>query len=338
MYYGESYIEENLDYKLLQEFTVTKKDLEDPNYLNKIQKKVQDTTNNVYKASFILSISLNILTAFLISPIFMIGTFVPFIISGILLGLKIVEILPSYDKRRKQIKDKVIKIKEKAEKMKDCKEKQEIIKNCDNLLKKIDKEISDQENQERVKYIKQVSSIYNDIYKLYTTGKIDLNFIYDYDHFVNMFYIADKYLTINIRDLDKKFWQNADKNYKSDDSIIQTWFGYKNSNDLKEDDKDICIELSKAIVEFKNDDKIYLFGAIDDTMAAYLPKTKAIYYGDYAVNSNEAKKYLYKSLISLYQYFSKYTTLVDSEDIKGMNKEKFLTILSMVDKYNLMKK
>ena len=332
MYFGNNeYIEEQA---VLQEFNVSKNDLKDPNYLNKVKEKLKKAENAIVLIDMIFSFGLVILSGIVTGSILVgIAAFLPIMIFGFAMSFKLIMILPSYDKRREQIKEKVLKIKAKAEKMKDCKEKQEIIKNCDRLLQEIDKEISKEENEKRKKYIKLITNLYNDIYNLYTKGIYhgegnDLIFYFD---------IAQKYMKISPQELEKNFWKNINKNYIPDEKI-QDLFGYT-ENDR---DKKVYNTLVKYIKEYKDNDKVYAFYAIDDTAFLYLPKTNVLYYGGYYADEKSIQKDFYKSLYSiakLTESYARYYSNHNSIDIKELyeDKDKLLATLKLADKYHLIK-
>lgn len=332
MYFGNNneYIEEQV---ILQEFNVSKNDLKDPNYLDKVKKNVENKKEFVEATSVFLTIALSILTGIITSSFLVgIGSFLVFFCIIMVNALKIVNSLPTYDKRRDQIKEKVLKIKDKAEKMKDCKEKQEIIKNCDKVLQEINKQVSKEEDKRRETLINEIRNAYNEIYNIMNNDKYILKIekgdnnkeSYHYSeiekYLGRLFKIAE-YLKISSAKLNNRLMQLS--KYRA--SIKPATIGFKDLfGPVDKDDEDTMTIKPKEYKE--NSTNYYLIIASDDGVIAYLPSINKIYFGD-GINIVD------KELHSSYLEIAKDEELGADYD----NKEKIMTYLKIVDKYHLIK-
>lgn len=272
---------------VLNEKTFSKKELQDPDMLNNLLdkfKKSKAVLDKIETASLILTIAEAIVVGVLTKSLGL-GLLSLVAVTVVkLIGMLRLEVLISKSNEKKilQLKEQAIKLKEKSLKSDDSKAK-EIVSNCEKLIKKIDKYFGSKEK-----------AIYDQKYKYTKEQYLDvINAWFGKGVSANYSYIAKK-IKLSKQDVNKIFFNNLDKYMKDSEkgygSIWDLFFG--NDDRSKIDDKDFehYIQDNNDIPELKDNGKVCIIYAIDDTVLLYSPKAKKFFYGDYL--SSTAYTYL----------------------------------------------
>ncbi len=285
--------------EIIDEQYFSKKDLQDPETLKKLlarfdkEKAIKDKVDNISLIfSLVEGIALGILTKKI--SIGFIST-VGIAVGKCLLFIKTSNILSQNQSNRiKKLREKAVKLRDKAAK-ENTPEAKEIVNNCNKLIAEIDK------------YFKKIEK--DEYKKKYNDYKHAYQFIIDIIHSKNCIEEPDKklYIWCQILKIDFKLFEQGMKNIANSDdsnygSLWDIWFGSDTLNE--EDDIETSKILSKYIPEFKDNTKVPIYYAIDDTVFFYSRKANKFYYGDYwFINTNaygpieECIKVYFKSTI-----------------------------------------
>jgi len=332
----DNYIENNNQNALLEQYLtemhISKNDLKNPNILKKVLEKSEKEQNIANSLSvtcpFLLGIAADVVSGIIAGSILTsIALFIPFIIGSLVLSAKIIEKIPVYEQKNvgKLVK-KAESLKAKTMRMKDCKEKQEILRNCDNVLNAVDKYKKHKIDEAKKKEYENAKKFLADVIKI-TKGDESASLPENPQEFYDVYELADKLGIMSPGKLDKVVEKICTDSIKYEDrGIMELFCGTDSIHDKLAPSKKDLEALEKKIPGFKNNIKVCIMYAIDDTVFFFNPKNKTFVYGDYFPDTLEVNTSLYQ-LAKKYQEdeFSKeqiemYKSIY--EEIKGSEENK----------------
>ena len=267
---------------ILMEVHFTKKDLQDPETLKKLlekaarEKKIKEVLDIIFEYLTIAEawvVGSFIKTATGSSVLGALGAFASWI-GFLALTVKIIESLDNvmvmvHDNRIKKLREKCLKLIKACEKSSDPNAKR-VIENCKKTIKAIDDHYSKLEKDEYKKKIDKYKKLIRD-FKDILDGKSYLaDFLSNPDEMKKFCFCYIFKIPVSKLDAGQK---KADCWYPA----YKAFFG---DNEL-EDDKILVDEIGKVFPEFKNNDKINVYYAIDDTIFFYSKAKNKFYYGGF---------------------------------------------------------
>lgn len=305
---------------ILNEMHISKNDLKNPEVLKKVleqSKKEKNLYSSFTMCVFLLGLLSDVVLGIVTGSILLsIGMFIPILVGSAMLAYELMIKCPNFeDKNINKLVSKTEKLKKNAERLKDEKAKSEIIATCDKILNSVAKY---RKSESHKKAMKQLEADKKFIKRLIDTANgEDVLFIDGYPEEVYKAYlVADKLGIAKPNDLDKAMKKYCTSHPDDDDgydNLIELSIGYKNAKEAIEDDaylKKHIEEMDKAIPGYKDNAKMFIFYAIDDTVVFYNFKNGKFYWGDYdpSITSNS----------SLYEIVKKYAnnTTVSKEELE----------------------
>lgn len=287
---------------ILNERAFSKKELQDPEMLNKLLdkfKKSNAVLDKIETASLIFTVVEAIVVGVLTKSLGLgLLSLAAIAIIKVIGMLKLNDLVSkSNEKKIQQLKDQANKLKEKCLKSDDPKAK-EIASNCEKLIKNIDKYYGSKEKEKYDQKYKYIKEKYLDVVNADFSNGVSADYIY----------IAKK-LKLSKQDINKIFFNNLNKYMKDSEkygSIWDVFFGTDNKEEISNKlDKYIK---DNGIPELKDNGKVCIIYAIDDIILLYSPKANKFFYGDYA----SSKSYTY--LLDISSGYKGTETIDNDED------------------------
>jgi len=282
---------------ILMEMNISKNDLKDPKILDKVLDRARKEENIATSVSItcpmLLSISADIIAGIISGSIITsLALFIPFIIGGLALAVKILDSLPNYEKKNvSKLVKKAEDLKKKTMRLKDSKEKQEIIKNCDNVLKAV-KQYEQKKIDEALKIEhERKRGILNIVIKIAKGQPAQLPELPR--DFFEYYEVADKLGIMSPGKMDKAI-ANICANDLDDRGILNLVYGVSSIYDKNGPDRKEVEDFEKVVPGFKDNIKVCYLYAIDDTVFFYNPKNKTFVYGDYFPDTLDVSSSLYQ--------------------------------------------
>lgn len=277
---------------ILNEMHISKNDLKNPDVLKKVleqSKKEKNLYSSFTMCVFLLGLLSDVVLGIVTGSILLsIGMFLPILVGSAMLAYELMIKCPNFeDKNINKLVSKTEKLKKNAERLKDEKAKSEIIATCDKILNSVAKY---RKSESHKKAMKQLEADKKFIKRLIDTanGK-DVLFIDGYPEEVYKAYlVADKLGIAKPNDLDKAMKKYCASHLDESDykeGILELVTGAKTFNDACKEAPEYYInDMDKAIPGFKENDRMFVFYAIDDTIVFYNFKNGKFYWGDYVPN------------------------------------------------------
>ena len=318
MFYGDINSSEFLvEQTILNEMHISKKDLYNPNILNKVldrsKKEASNTIKGTIYASFLLGLAADVLVGVITkSAFYAIGLFFPFIGGACSFAYKVVMNMPDYEKKNLgKLEAKAKKVKAKAEKLKDSPDKTKIIAACDKVLKAINDYNQKKIDAAKEKVYKEAKSIINRLIKAANGESFPNDYLPDV---YTDYKIADSIGLISTTELDKIYSEFCMNNPDEEGvlELITNSDTYEDAVKHSGYSSEDLEELASNIAGFKENTKICDIGRYDDGESFFFfnLKDKKFYYYSYNDIDKES------SLYALSAKFSSHSRKLSKDDIK----------------------